>query len=253
MGKFQYQHGFSEMHSEEMFDIKDREQKANKMLSVLDDYYSGNLETLEALDVGSSTGIMDNLISKRFKRFVGVDIDTSAIEYANKTYKSDKLSFFIQDSMNLAFRNESFDLVICSQVYEHVPDAKRMISEIYRVLKPEGICFFFAANRMNLIEAHYNLPFLSIMPKFMAHLYMRLTWKGKHYYETHYFLWQLRKLVSKFDIVDYTVKVLEEPEKFFLSNKLKKGSLKQRMILSFLKSAYWLCPAYIWLLRKNKA
>lgn len=241
------------MHADEMFDIKDREQKANKMLSILDDYYSGNLDTLEALDVGSSTGIMDNLISKRFKRFVGVDIDTTAIEHANKTYKSDKLSFFIQDSMNLAFRNASFDLVICSQVYEHVPDAKRMISEIYRVLKPGGICFFFAANRMNLIEAHYDLPFLSIMPKFMAHFYLRIMKKGDRYYETHFFLWQLKKLVKKFEIIDYTTKVIDNPDSFFLTDKIQKGTLKQKAILLFLRLAYWLCPAYIWLLRKNKA
>ena len=241
------------MHSDEMFNIEDREQKANKMLSILDDYYSGQLEKLNVLDVGASTGIMDNLISKRFKRFVGVDIDTSAIEYANKNYKSEKLSFFIQDSMNLAFRNESFDLVICSQVYEHVPDAKRMISEIYRVLKPGGICFFFAANRMNLIEAHYDLPFLSIMPKFMAHYYLRIMKKGDYYYETHYFLWQLKKLVKEFEIIDYTTKVIGNPDRFFLTDKVQKGSLKQKAILLFLWLNYWLCPAYIWLLRKGKA
>lgn len=250
MGHYEYQNGFSEMYSDQMFDVKDREQKANKILSILDDYYSVNLIDLSALDVGCSTGIMDSLISRRFKRFCGVDIDISAVKYANNNFKSDKLSFFIQDSMCLAFSSDSFDLVICSLVYEHVPDAKEMISEIYRVLKPGGICFFFASNRMNIMEAHYNLPFLSIMPKNMAHIYLRLLKRGGNYYENHYFLWQLRELVSDFQIVDYTKKVLQQPEKYFLDDKVIPGSLKQKAILLFLHLTYWLCPSYIWLLKK---
>ena len=251
MSKCKYQHGFSEMHSEEMYDVKDRENKANKMLSVLDDYFTGNLESLSVLDVGCSTGIMDNLISRRFKQFIGIDIDFPAVKYAKENFQSNKLFFNVQDSMRLGFRGESFDLVICSQVYEHVPDASLMISEIHRVLKPEGICFFFAANRMNVIEAHYKLPFLSIVPKPIAHIYLRLLKRGNYYYEDHFFFWQLKRLVSKFQIIDYTKNVLKDPENFFLTDKVKKGSFKQFLILFFLQWAYWLCPAYIWLLKKE--
>ena len=40
------------------------------------------------------------------------------------------------DVNNLPFKNNSFDLVICSEVLEHIPDHETAVFEIMRVLKP---------------------------------------------------------------------------------------------------------------------
>jgi len=118
--------------------------------------------------------------------------------------------------MNTGFDNESFDLVICAQVYEHVPDSKQLLAEIKRLLKPNGICYFAAGNRLNLIEGHYKLPFLSVIPKPLAHVYLLILGRGKYYYENHLTYWRLKRLVLQFefDVVDYTAKVIYEPEKY---------------------------------------
>jgi SAM-dependent methyltransferase len=42
------------------------------------------------------------------------------------------------DLNNLPFQNNSFDAVICNHVLEYIPDDLRAMTEIYRVLKPEG-------------------------------------------------------------------------------------------------------------------
>lgn len=42
------------------------------------------------------------------------------------------------DVTSIPFKDESFDLVICSEVLEHIPDNKSAISELMRVLKPGG-------------------------------------------------------------------------------------------------------------------
>jgi SAM-dependent methyltransferase len=42
------------------------------------------------------------------------------------------------DGLRLPFGPERFDLVICSEVLEHVPDHRRAVAEIARVLKPGG-------------------------------------------------------------------------------------------------------------------
>lgn len=42
------------------------------------------------------------------------------------------------DVNKLPFKNASFDLVICSEVLEHIPDHKNAVFEIMRVLKPGG-------------------------------------------------------------------------------------------------------------------
>jgi SAM-dependent methyltransferase len=47
-------------------------------------------------------------------------------------------SVVFADVQRLPFRTETFDLVICSHVLEHVPDDSQALGEIRRVLSPEG-------------------------------------------------------------------------------------------------------------------
>lgn len=42
------------------------------------------------------------------------------------------------DALNLPFPDESFDVVIISEVMEHIPDDKGVLAEMVRVLKPGG-------------------------------------------------------------------------------------------------------------------
>jgi len=47
-----------------------------------------------------------------------------------------------EDLMALGYRDDSFDIILTSDVLEHVPDFHRALSEIKRVLKKDG-CFIF--------------------------------------------------------------------------------------------------------------
>jgi hypothetical protein len=91
---------------------------------------------------------------------------------------------------------------------------------------------------------------LAAIPKSFAHIYLRALGRGTHYYENHRSYWGLRKLAQAFEIIDYTLAVIREPDRFSLTDIVKKGSFKQRVALAMLPYAYWLCPTYIWLLRK---
>ncbi len=244
-----YQHNYSDI-DPILYDFAGREIKAKKIQAVLSDYLQEGMDNLNLLDIGSSTGIITHLLSGSFLSTTGVDIDEKAIAFAQKNFQNEKLKYLVGDSMNLPFQDESFDVINCTQVYEHVPDSKILIKEIFRVLKPGGICFFSAGNRLVWMEGHYNLPLLSVMPKFMAHGYMRLMGKGKYYYETHLTYWGLKRLVRKFAIIDYTKKVIRYPDKFCANDMITQDSAKQKFYLFILKIAYWVCPNYIWILKK---
>lgn len=236
-----------------MYDAERRAQKARKTLSVLKDYLAAakrNPAQLTLLDIGCSTGFMTRLYGQAFERVVGVDIDNGAIRHARSHNGGGNVEFLVGDSMSLDFKDGSFDCATCTQIYEHVPDSRRLMEEIYRVLKPGGCCYFAAGNRLRVIEPHYRLPFLSVMPKSLGHLYVKLAGKADSYYETHRSLWGLRKLVGRFEIYDYTAKILSDPVKYHATEMVRPGSLKQRLALLVLSVAYWLCPTYVWVLRK---
>jgi ubiquinone/menaquinone biosynthesis C-methylase UbiE len=233
-----------------MCNRKDRENKALTMIAVLKDFYSGNIENLTVLDIGSSTGIIANALSKNFSKVVVIDIDLPAIEYAANQFRGENIRFSVADSMNLAFKTDQFDVAICAQVYEHVPNAAQLMQEIHRVLKPGGVCYFAASNRIMLVEPHYRLPFLSVLPVPLANCYVRLTDKGNIYYEKHLSFWGLKQLVGKFACVDYTRKIIEDPIRFHADYLLPSGSMKKWLAKLFVRHAYQILPGYVWLLKK---
>jgi ubiquinone/menaquinone biosynthesis C-methylase UbiE len=247
-----YQHDFSGSFTS-MYDVATREKKARTMVAVLSEFCESPISGMRLLDVGSSTGIIDNSLADYFGTVVGIDIDSTAVAHASPLFKKDNLEFQLGDAMNLQFPDNSFDVVICTEVYEHVPDAFRMMDEIFRVLKPNGVCYFAAANRIMLNEPHYNLPLLSVIPRPLANVYLRLMRKSRHYHELHYTYWGLRKLVRRFVVHDYTPRMINAPAKYSVDYMIPPGSVKAR-IASFLAThLHWLSPRYIWLLQKPRA
>lgn len=233
-----------------MHDRRGREQKARTMVAVLQDFFAGPLAGLTLLNVGGSAGIIDNYLADHFGKVVGIDIDATAIERASHNFRKKNLTFQLGDALALAFAGESFDVAICSQVYEHVPDAGQMMDEIYRVLKPGGVCYFAASNRLMWIEPHYGLPLLSVLPRPLAHLYIRLANQADHYHELHYSYWGLKSLVRRFQLHDYTRKIVESPGTFFADYMLGAGGVKSLGARLVARHLFWLMPGYIWVLEK---
>ena len=71
--------------------------------------------------------------------------DKPNIEYIAGTIEPDpymELHPIHLDVTDITFPENQFDLVICNHVIEHVPDDRKAMQEIFRVLKPGGICRF---------------------------------------------------------------------------------------------------------------
>lgn len=206
----------------QMYDVPSRVRKATRMVKLLSDHFGADkLKKLSVLDVGSSTGIIDHELAGYFKKVVGIDIDSGGIEYAKKKYKKANLTFKLDDAMKLSFKGDTFDIVICAQVYEHVPDSKQLFKEIHRVLKPGGVCYLAALNKLWPMEPHYNLLFLSWLPKKVANKYLSLFGKGEIYYENLETHWGLKKLVKPLEVIDYTTKIVFQPKKFGYGNAIR--------------------------------
>lgn len=64
----------------------------------------------------------------------------SGLHYSE--YGSTQADVRSEDLLNLSYADERFDLVINSDVLEHVPDIERALSEVRRILKPDGLYIF---------------------------------------------------------------------------------------------------------------
>jgi len=247
-----YQEDYSNLstiRNEKMYNQKEREQKAEKILAVLKDWKKIDLRRAAVLDIGCSTGIMTSYIAQHCKKIIGMDIDRKAIDFANESFKKPNLLFEVGDSMNLSYKDKSFDVVICNQIYEHVPDQKRLMHEIKRVLKDEGACYFAATNKYIVIEPHYHLPFLSWFPKRIGNKYLKLTGKAKEYYEDHLSYKGLKALTKDFKITDYTKEIIKHPEKYAMR---KPGIPLHRLPGTLIKKIVPLSPSFVWILEKRK-
>jgi len=90
---------------------------------------------LDVLDVGCATGSNTSNITSKGHRVTGVDISENAIE----KYKARGFDGHVMDiSAGLDFADESYDLVFCSEVIEHLVRPEELVREFARVLRPGG-------------------------------------------------------------------------------------------------------------------
>lgn len=68
----------------------------------------------------------------------------------------------------LPFADNSFDLVTCWDVLEHVQDPELLLAEISRVVRPGGRVLITAINRFAWRDPHYHMPLLNWLPRPLA-------------------------------------------------------------------------------------
>ena len=94
------------------------------------------------LDFGTGTATLSIMIKQQYPsiKIAGVDVDKEILGIANKKINDLKLEIDLQeyDGSKLPFREASWDRIISSLVFHHIPteNKKIVLKEIYRCLKP---------------------------------------------------------------------------------------------------------------------
>jgi len=234
-----------------LYDEASRRRKAHKISTILKEYLGRDLSALHALDVGCSSGWITYSLRDQFAGLVGIDIDREGLLHATRLGGGESTPrFVLGDGGRLPFAREQFDAAICAQVYEHVPHQQALADEVWRVLKPGGVCFFSGPNRLAVMEEHYWLPFLSWLPRPLAHAYVRFTRRGREYDVAARTIWTMRRLWSRFEIRDVTIEMIRHPQRYSVTEQVQRFGALQRLPASVLKAMAWLIPNYNWVLRK---
>ncbi|MFW6012077.1 MAG: class I SAM-dependent methyltransferase [bacterium] len=90
------------------------------------------------LDLGCGQGHITDRIRQvtHEAEVTGLDYSVSAIEYAHERFP--KTSFAVGDARDNLFAPRYFDIVVCNNLWEHVPDPLSLLGRIIQVLKPGG-------------------------------------------------------------------------------------------------------------------
>lgn len=74
-------------------------------------------------------------------------------------HQVESFPFVIADALGVPFPDDCFDLVICTNLIEHVPDPAELLREIYRVLKPRGVVYLSYPPYYSPKGGHQFAPF----------------------------------------------------------------------------------------------
>lgn len=242
---------FTEIFPEDLaYNKKSRIQKAKKIQAILDDYFY-DTKGLDCLDLGCSVGIITNFFGRYFRKVIGIDVDNLALIKAKKNNINKNVNFIVSKENKIPFKDNSFDVVVFNQIYEHVENPEKIMIEIRRVLKKRGICFFGARNKFAIFDGHYSLPFISWLPRVLADIYIQKTTAKKKYDIKLYSYWQLKKLVNDFKLMDYTLEVINNPKKYKALEVVPSNIVINKIVYLFSKLFYILIPNYLWILKRK--
>ena len=124
----------------------------------------------KTLDIGCGRGDITLYLAKKAKHVVGIDYSKDAIEIAKSIQKKfrksiqERSEFLIMNAKKLKFPPNSFDLVICIDIFEHLSDKELnlVMKEISRVLKRDGTLFVHTGTNRILYDWTYKYYILPI-------------------------------------------------------------------------------------------
>ena len=131
--------------------------------------YSNNFSMIDFMkgkyvaELGCGHGFISIVLSSEVKQLDGFDVDTKAINtavYLKDKYSIKNLNFFVFDGYNTNRLENSYDVVLSSDVLEHVPEPLKYLSECYRILRDDGVLILTTPNGLiakkngNIIKSH---------------------------------------------------------------------------------------------------
>jgi ubiquinone/menaquinone biosynthesis C-methylase UbiE len=139
---------------------------------------AGPLERRRVLDCGCGAGDYLDAIERRGAVAVGVECWARKLESPRRSRAGARL--VEGDLEALAFPDRSFDVALLNEVLEHVPDDRRALVEVFRVLRPGGRLVLLSPTRLHPFETHgvfwrgsgrrvsHAVPFVPWLPRALA-------------------------------------------------------------------------------------
>lgn len=109
------------------------------------------------LDMGCGWGNISLTLQKEGHNVIGLDYSTKSIDMCRKNARTlglDDTKFVCRDATNTQFDDNSFDVVYCADLVEHLYPSVYldMVKEVHRILAPSGKFVIYTPNPSHIIE-----------------------------------------------------------------------------------------------------
>ena len=178
------------------------------------------LEPKRVLEIGIGNGLVSKYLKERNLNVITLDID--------KKLNPDKIG----SVLNIPFTDNSFDVVSCYELLEHLPyeNFYKAVSEIFRVSKSYSVLSLPDKNRFCrlYIQIHKAVIFKKLLPLPRLNTPIH-KFDGEHYWETGKAGYPLSKITKDIQRagfkIEKTYRIFENPyHRFFILRKIEKGS-----------------------------
>lgn len=149
----------------------------------------------QILDLGCGQGHITKKIHEAIPsaQVTGLDYSISSIDYAHEHYSG--IDFAVGDAYTCPYANEFYDIVVCNNLWEHVPDPLFLLSRIKRILKPGGHIIISTPSRYRIDNLLRILRGKQV--RFMSEKHVTEYTVGQILEQFSYGGFQVRKILSR--------------------------------------------------------
>jgi len=231
-----------------------------KFVDVFEKEFSFFNKDRKILDLGSGMGgFLVALKLRGYDNIYGLEFDPNYCEITKLRAKKYDLEIPVKNccAEKSSYSSDNFDIIISTDVIEHVQDPKECFKEIKRMLKSDGYCYLTNPNRYGFKDAHYKIYFINYFPKKIGQFFADLLTDRQGYVnkdnqkltEMHYFTyWKIKKILRNigFNFKDIKYERLLNSEKDY--RLLKKIRLFNLFYFFYIR---FYCCNFEWLIKKN--
>jgi SAM-dependent methyltransferase len=111
------------------------------------------------LDLASGEGYGSATLAGIARQVIALDIDENAMRHARRKYPNTNLHFVVGSVMEMPHFKIGFDVIICFEAIEHIPDPKKLLKGVKRLLVPGGVFLVSTPNKPEYKKTEPSNPF----------------------------------------------------------------------------------------------
>lgn len=117
--------------------------------------------TRRALEIGPGSGVYLPVLAELFDEVVAADVEEDFLAHARQLAQSHRNLVPVADDItDSKLPRGSFDLVLCSEVIEHIPESAGALAAMHRLLRRGGFLLLSTPQRHSPLEVLGRIAFL---------------------------------------------------------------------------------------------